>query len=94
MWGKQQEDDTIPTQFNKELANLEAEERIIEDKREFGRVRSSLMKYLEAKYGRDVAYRALRRINARISRNYFDGKSLSDLYRHSKRLIKWNHRIS
>jgi len=31
MWGKQQEDDTIPTQFNKELANLEAEERIIQD---------------------------------------------------------------
>ena len=71
MWGKQQEDDTIPTQFNKELANLEAEERIIQDKQEFGRVRSSVMKYLEAKYGYDIAYRALRRVNARLNRGYF-----------------------
>jgi len=71
MWEKQQEDSTNQTQFNKELANLEAEERIIQDKREFGRVRSSVMKYLEAKYGYDIAYRALRRVNARINRGYF-----------------------
>jgi len=83
MWGKQQEDDTIPTQFNKELANLEAEERIIQDKREFGRVRASVMKYLEAKYGYDIAYRALRRVNARINRGYLDGKTSSDMYMHS-----------
>jgi len=74
MWGKQQEDSTIPTQFNKELANLEAEERIIQDKREFGRVRASVMKYLEAKYGYEIAYRALRRVNARINRGYYKQK--------------------
>ena len=71
MWRKQQQDGTIPTQINKELANLEAEERIIQDKREFGRVRASLMKYLEAKYGYNIARRALRRVNTRVYRRYY-----------------------
>jgi len=71
MWGKQQEDETKHTQFDKETAEFEAEERIIHDKREFGRVRASLMKHLEAKYGNEIAYRVLRRVNSRITRGYF-----------------------
>ena len=46
---------------------LESEEAIMNDKERFGRVRTSLMKQLRAKYGIDVANRALYRINKRIS---------------------------
>jgi len=37
------------------------------EKERFGRVRTSLMKQLRAKYGDDIANRALYRINKRIS---------------------------
>ena len=46
---------------------LETEEAIMNEKERFGRVRTSLMKQLRAKYGDDVANRALYRINKRIS---------------------------
>ena len=46
---------------------LESEEAIMNEKERFGRVRTSLMKQLRAKYGDDVANRALYRINKRIS---------------------------
>lgn len=46
---------------------LESEEAIMIEKERFGRVRTSLMKQLRAKYGDDVANRALYRINKRIS---------------------------
>lgn len=46
---------------------LESEEAIMNDKERFGRVRTILMKQLRAKYGEDVANRALYRINKRIS---------------------------
>ncbi len=52
------------------LAELECEEAIIEDKEEFGRVRTNLMKVLRAKHGDDVANRALSRVNKRIQNNY------------------------
>ena len=90
MWGKQQEDHTNHAQFDKETAEFEAEERIINDKQEFGRVRASLMKYLEAKHGYDVAYRALRRVNARINRGYLKQKPkniLERLYKNSTDMI-------
>jgi F0F1-type ATP synthase membrane subunit b/b' len=48
-------------------AELETEEAIMNEKERFGRVRTSLMKQLRAKYGDDVANRALYRINKRIS---------------------------
>ena len=48
-------------------AELESEEAIMNEKERFGRVRTSLMKQLRAKYGDDVANRALYRINKRIS---------------------------
>jgi hypothetical protein len=46
---------------------LESEEAIMNDKERFGRVRTILMKQLRAKYGPDIANRALYRINKRIS---------------------------
>lgn len=46
---------------------LESEEAIMNDKERFGRVRTTLMKQLRAKYGDDIANRALYRINKRIS---------------------------
>ncbi len=46
---------------------LESEDAIMNDKERFGRVRTILMKQLRAKYGEDIANRALYRINKRIS---------------------------
>ena len=59
MFKNMHEDDTNHTQFDKDAANFEAEQQIINDKKEFGRVRASLMRYLESKYGYDVTRRAL-----------------------------------
>ena len=47
--------------------DLESEDAIMNDKERFGRVRTILMKQLRAKYGNDIANRALYRINKRIS---------------------------
>jgi hypothetical protein len=46
---------------------LECEEAIISDKQRFGRVRTSLMKYLRTKYGEKTANKVLTRINQRAS---------------------------
>ncbi len=46
---------------------LESEDAIMNEKERFGRVRTILMKQLRAKYGEDIANRALYRINKRIS---------------------------
>jgi hypothetical protein len=48
-------------------AELECEEAILLDKQRFGRVRTSLMRHLRAKYGVEIANRALSRINKRSS---------------------------
>jgi len=56
------------------LAELECEDAIIEDKEEFGRVRTNLMRVLRAKHGDDTANRALSRINKRIQENYFGSR--------------------
>ena len=53
---------------------LESEEAIMNDKERFGRVRTILMKQLRAKYGNDIANRALYRINKRISEGSFRAK--------------------
>jgi len=53
------------------LAELECEEGIIEDKKEFGRVRKSMMNVLRAKYTDEIANRALSRVNKRLQGNYF-----------------------
>ncbi|MDE1727447.1 MAG: hypothetical protein KGH89_09345 [Thaumarchaeota archaeon] len=52
-------------------ADLICEEAIMKDKELFGRTRTSLMKHLRAEYGRDVADRALRRVNKRRAEGYF-----------------------
>ena len=60
---------------------LESEEAIMNDKERFGRVRTTLMKQLRAKYGNEVANRALYRINKRISEGSLRIKSnLSSIY--------------
>jgi hypothetical protein len=71
MWKKLHEDKINHAQFNIDTANFEAEQQIINDKKEFGRVRASLMRHLESKYGFDIARRALRRVNTRQYRDYF-----------------------
>ena len=88
MWGKRQETETNQGETMNEEANIICEEAIINDKERFGRVRSSMMEYLRAKYGNDVANRALNRVNKRKQENYFSGKSLGDFYRHTSGLIK------
>jgi len=56
------------------LAELECEEAIIEDKKEFGRVRKSMMNVLRAKYTDKIANRVLSRVNKRLQGNYLDKK--------------------
>jgi hypothetical protein len=51
--------------------DLRCEEAIISDKTQFGRVRKSMMKYLRAKYGTEIANRALWRVNRRRTEGYF-----------------------
>ncbi len=53
------------------LAELECEEAIMGDKKEFGRARKSMMNVLRAKYSDDIANRALSRVNKRLQENYF-----------------------
>jgi len=54
------------------LGELECEEEIMQDKEDFGRVRTNLMKVLRAKHGDDVANRALSRINKRMQEGYLN----------------------
>jgi len=56
------------TKVRQSIAELECEEAIIDDKKEFGRVRKSMMNVLRAKYSDDVANRALSRVNKRIQK--------------------------
>jgi len=81
-------DETKQGETMNEEANIICEEAIIKDKERFGRVRTSMMEFLRARYGLNIANRALNRINKRKQENYFSSKSLSDLYRHSSGLIK------
>lgn len=50
-----------------EIPELECEEAIMRDKQRFGRVRTSLMRYLRSEYGKNTADRVLARINKRAS---------------------------
>jgi len=52
------------------LAELECEEAIIGDKKEFGRVRKSMMNVLRAKYTDEIANRALSRVNKRMQKGH------------------------
>jgi hypothetical protein len=50
--------------------DLRCEKAITKDKKRFGRVRNSLMKYLRAEYGKETANRALWRVTSRMSKGY------------------------
>jgi len=63
---------------------LESEDAIMNDKERFGRVRTILMKQLRAKYGDDIANRALYRINKRISEDSLRVKVNLGIINHSK----------
>jgi len=65
------ETETMSTKMRQSLAELECEEAIIEDKERFGRARKSMMNVLRAKYGDEIANRALSRVNKRLQGNYF-----------------------
>lgn len=58
--------------------DLICEEEIMKDKERFGRARKSKMNSLRAKYGEDVANRALWRVNRRKSEGYFKTNTKSD----------------
>jgi len=68
--------ENISVELKQNLAELECEEAIMEDKEEFGRVRNSLMKVLRAKHGHVIADRVLSRVNKRIQEGYFESKSI------------------
>jgi hypothetical protein len=55
---------SLDTQASSELA---CEDAIILDKQRFGRVRTSMMKYLRTEHGDEIANRVLSRINKRAS---------------------------
>ncbi len=48
---------------------LNCEEVIMNEKERFGRVRTSMMRTLRKKYGREIADRSLSRINKRLSKS-------------------------
>ena len=52
------------------LAELECEEAIIGDKKEFGRARKSMMNVLRAKYTDEIANRTLNRVNKRMQKGH------------------------
>ena len=54
--------------FNEKISSeLACEDAIILDKQRFGRVRTSMMKYLRSEYSEEIANRVLSRINKRAS---------------------------
>lgn len=59
-------------ELKKNLAELDCEDTIINEKEQFGRVRNSMMQVLRAKYGNDLANRVLSRINKRFQKHHFD----------------------
>lgn len=54
------------------LGELDCEETIINDKKQFGRVRNSMMKVLRVKYGYNMANRTLNRVNKRIQEGHLN----------------------
>ncbi len=66
------EPENISHEERQKQSDLECEEAIIKEKERFGRVRTSLMQYLRARYHWTTADRALRRVNKRFQEHYFD----------------------
>ena len=63
--------ENMSTKMRQSLAELECEEAIMGDKKEFGRVRKSMMNVLRAKYTDEIANRALSRVNKRMQKRSF-----------------------
>jgi hypothetical protein len=63
---------TETVRIDENKGDLECEEAIMSDKTRFGRVRTSLMKHLRTKYGKEIANRALWRVNRRRSEGYLN----------------------
>lgn len=63
--------ENMSPKLQQNLAELECEEEIMQDKEDFGRVRTNMMKVLRSKHGEIVANRALSRVNKRLQENYF-----------------------
>ncbi len=66
---------------------LYREEVILAEKEKFGMIRESLINDLRTEYGKDLVNKALLKVNLRLTGS-LDGKALSDLYRHSTKLIE------
>jgi len=64
------ETENMPTKMRQSLAELECEEAIMEDKKEFGRVRKSMMNVLRAQHGDEIANRTLNRVNKRMQKGH------------------------
>jgi len=64
--------ENMSTKFKQILGEFECEEAIIHDKKQFGRVRTNMMKVLRAKHGDEIANRALSRINKRLQEGYLN----------------------
>ena len=58
------------TKMKQSLAELECEEAIIGDKKEFGRARKSMMNVLRAQHGDEIANRTLNRVNKRMQKGH------------------------
>jgi len=52
--------------------DLRCEDAIMKDKKQYGRVRNSLMKYLRGMYGEQIANRALWRVSKRMAEGYLN----------------------
>jgi len=63
--------ENMSPKLRQNLGELECEEVIINDKKGYGRVRTNMMKVLRAKYGDEMANRALSRVNKRVQKGYF-----------------------
>ena len=68
--------ENMSTKLEQNLAELECEEEIMQDKEDFGRVRTNMMKVLRSKHDEDMANRALSRINKRIGSGYLNQESI------------------
>jgi len=62
--------ENLSSKLRQSLAELECEEAIIQDKKEFGRVRKSMMNVLRAKYSDEIANRTLNRVNKRMQKGH------------------------
>jgi hypothetical protein len=56
-------------ELNKIQQELDCEQAIINEKETFGRVRTTMMKYLRTKYGQELTNRIQWRINKRQNKN-------------------------